>query len=232
MIRMRSGAAALSAGFLLCLSGCVDTGAANNPGSSQSQVVDPPSFVTPPISSSTTTFHNVLFSVDTSAGHNTIAPDAYSPGLTISPAVNDTMASALVEADALGALGRGAPVSALAAPAPGYATAALDMFVDYDGAGSQVGDVSVQATTNDAALTSVYAMIDSSGNVSVVALNKSSTTVFATIQVQSASTLTIARVYQLASGYAKPEPLPSVPVEGNSLTFALPGQSVTTLVLE
>jgi hypothetical protein len=172
------------------------------------------------------------------------------PGLSFSeynPGCETEIQGGVAEADLLGIFGREGVYAATAWPLKtvtssgkltNYLVAAYDLYRNYDGGGSTVGDTSTYAQTSDVEGTSVYAFTHSgdASEVEVVAINKTSSALTATIQIASAPALTGATAYNLVSGNAgvvSAATAPSVTCSGGScsLTYTMPPLSATTLVL-
>jgi len=155
------------------------------------------------------------------------------------------IAGAVGQADNLGIFGREGVYAATAWPLAGYISAdqnylisAFEAYRNYDGNGAVVGDLAIRATTSDAAKSSVYAFVrsDDASAIDLVALNKTSAALTATIRVAGAPALTKVTVYQLVSGRFTMAPVagaPPVSCAGGSCTvsYALPPMSVTTMLL-
>jgi hypothetical protein len=172
------------------------------------------------------------------------------PGLSFSEynaGCETVIQGGVAEADLLGIFGREGVYAATAWPLKGittsgaltnYLVAAYDLYRNYDGAGSVVGDTSAYAQTTDVEDTSVYAFAHSASaaDVEVVAINKKSSALTVSIQIASAPALTTATAYHLVDGRAG-----VVAVAGTtavtcasgscSFGYTLPAQSATTLVL-
>ncbi len=167
------------------------------------------------------------------------------PGLAITEynsGCESTIAGGVAQADVLGVLGREGAFAATAFPLQSlwsnYLVAAFDLYRSYDGKGAVVGDTAVQATTSDPVNTSVYAFThsDDASALDLVAINKTATTMNATIQIAGAASFAQATAYELVDGEAVVVPVPSAtPVTcsggGCTLTYAMPPTSATTLVL-
>jgi mannan endo-1,4-beta-mannosidase len=154
----------------------------------------------------------------------------------------------VAEADLLGVFGReglfAATIWPLTAVVNGsalvnYPIAAFDIYRNYDGAGSVVGDTTVYAATSDVADTSVYAFTSSShaGEVDLVLINKLSTKTSVAITIEHAPTLTTAKAYNLVTGTvgvtsASTSPTVACNVGGCTATYTMPATSATTLVLK
>jgi len=173
------------------------------------------------------------------------------PGLSFSEynaGCETTIEGGVAEADLLGIFGREGVYAATAWPLKGvttngalanYLVAAFDLYRNYDGAGSTVGDTAVLAQTTDVENTSVYAFTQSNapGHVDVVAINKSSGPLAATVQIECAPALTTVAAYALAgskTGVAAVSPAPAVSCSGGTCTVSLtlPALSATTLALQ
>ena len=169
------------------------------------------------------------------------------PGLSFSeynPGCETAISGGVAEADLLGIFGREGVYAATAWPLKGvttngalanYLVAAFDLYRNYDGAGSTVGDTAVLAQTTDVENTSVYAFTQSNapGHVDVVAINKSSGPLAATVQIECAPALTTVAAYALAgskTGVAAVSPAPAVSCSGGTCTVSLtlPALSATT----
>ena len=122
------------------------------------------------------------------------------PGLSFSEynaGCETSIEGGVAEADLLGIFGREGMFSATAWPLQGitnngkltnYLVAAYDLYRNYDGSGSTVGDTSAYAQTSDVEDTSVYAFAHSgnAADVELVAINKKSSALTVTVHVASA----------------------------------------------
>lgn len=180
--------------------------------------------------------------------------DAAYAGATTKPALGiseysfgalGTMNGALAQADALGVLGReGVSYAALWAP-PSSATSpgtfAFRMFRNLDGKGAAFGTRSVQATSDDLALSdgaqdgsrkvSVFAALRADGALTVVLINKTGTSVTSPLTVKGkAAAPTFTRyVYSTAHPTSIVASTEQTSTLASSIT--LPAGSITTLVL-
>jgi hypothetical protein len=147
------------------------------------------------------------------------------------------ISGAIAQADVLGVFGREGVFAAAEWPLASdesYIGAAFEMFRDFDGANGAFGDLSVRATTDDVAATSIYASLDSGDphRMVVVALNKTGAPLAASLQLANAYALGPAHVYQLTAAGAAPVDSGDVPLAGaQSLLYTMPAYSVSTLVL-
>jgi hypothetical protein len=183
---------------------------------------------------------------DAYAGHMDLAPQysisEYDMGC------ENQIEGGVAEADLLGVFGReglfAATIWPLTAVVNGsalvnYPIAAFDIYRNYDGVGSVVGDTTVYAATSDVADTSVYAFTSSShaGEVDLVLINKLSTKTSVAITIEHAPTLTTAKAYNLVTGTvgvtsASTSPTVACNVGGCTATYTMPATSATTLVLK
>jgi mannan endo-1,4-beta-mannosidase len=180
------------------------------------------------------------------AGHAALAP-----GFSISEynlGCESQIEGGVGEADLLGVFGReglfGATIWPLTTVANGttlvnYPIAAFDLYRNYDGAGSVVGDTTVYAATNDVADTSVYGFTSSTvaGEVDLVVVNKLSAATPVTVTIAHAPSLTTAKAYNLVEGtvgVTSVSAAPSVSCGAGTCTlkYAMPATSATTLVLK
>ena len=114
-----------------------------------------------------------------------------------------------------------------------FMRAAFRAYRNYDGAGGHFGDTAVEATTSDIAATSVYASVDSTalGKVVIVAINKRTSPVTASIAVAHTSSFGAADVFTLTAAGPAMTPAPGITATGaNQFQYVLPGQSVSVLV--
>lgn len=177
--------------------------------------------------------------------------DAYSdagsasPQLSISEYNNgceSDISGGVAQADVLGVFGRegvyAASVWPLASLTDNYLVAAFDLYRNYDGNGTVVGDTAVQAVTSDVVDTSIYAFAhsDDASAVDLVAINKTNSTVTANIQLRGAPMLSQATAFELVDGAAAVAAVSgSAPVSCTAgictLSYAMPSMSATTLAL-
>jgi len=173
------------------------------------------------------------------------------PGLSFSeynPGCEQQIEGGVAEADLLGVFGREGVTAATAWPLQtvanngalvNYLVAAYDLYRNYDGSGSTVGDLAAYAQTSDVEDTSIYAFVHSDGSAAaeLVALNKESTPLTVSVSLANAPALPTATAYQLVGGgsvgVAAAGSSPSLSCSGGSctLTATLPATSATTIVL-
>jgi len=118
-----------------------------------------------------------------------------------------------------------------------FVNAAFNMYLNYDGAGGQFGDVSEDADTSNIANSAVYASVDSTdpNRMVVVAINRTANSQTTGIAVTHDRVFDHAEVYQLTSGTgSSPLTTHAADIElnlVNAFQFTMPAWSVSTLVL-
>ncbi len=148
------------------------------------------------------------------------------------------IAGTIAQADNLGIFGSQGVFAANFWPPNGtysYALAGFRAFRDFDGAGANFGDTSLQTSSSNVQNVVVYASMDSTtpGRYVFVAINRSTTVQVAAINGQSLSGT--ANLYQMTAASAQgqnpvqPVSIGTTPVSGSSLTIRLPALSVTTI---
>jgi hypothetical protein len=146
------------------------------------------------------------------------------------------ISGAIAQADVLGIFAREGVFAAnyyeLVSPGE-YVYAAFDAYLNFDGAGSKVGDTSVSALTSDKERIAVHATVNAGDNsmVYVIAINKSAADVTSTIAITHPVMLTHADVYQLTSKAPRLLAAEPATVSSNTLSYTLPAYSVSTIVL-
>ena len=149
------------------------------------------------------------------------------------------ISGAIAEADVLGIFGKKDVYAAAWWNIEGdgntdFTFAAMDMFRNYDGAGSRFGDTSVDATTTNNANSAVYASVDANNpnRMTLVAINRTNQPLNAAIAIADDNRFTLAQVYQLTSALAGSVRGADLAVNaGNQFNYLMPAMSVTTLVL-
>lgn len=148
------------------------------------------------------------------------------------------IAGTIAEADDLGIFGSQGLFAASFWPPNGtypYALAGFRAFRDYDGAGANFGDTSLQSASSNVTNVVVYASADSStpGRFVFVAINRSTSSQVTAINGQSLSGT--AHLYQMTAASTQgqnpiqPVSIGTMAVSGSSLTVTLPALSVTTI---
>lgn len=147
------------------------------------------------------------------------------------------ISGALATADALGAFGRenvqAATLWELNAN-ESFTYAGFRAFRNYDGAGGEFGDTSVQATSSDNDMASVYASVDADDpeHVVIIAINKSNQARSAGIAITHSKKFTAAEVYTVtAGGGANVVPAADItPVATNAWNYQMPAYSISVMV--
>lgn len=139
---------------------------------------------------------------------------------------------ALTQADILGVFGREGVDMALiwdppAANQPG--AFAFRIYRDYDGQGSQFGNVGVGATSSDQAQLSVYAAQRSSDNsLTLIVINKTGAAIDANLAVSNFELPTLAEIYRYSeTNLAAIVREPDQAVSGTGFTASYPPNSIT-----
>jgi Glycoside hydrolase family 44/Bacterial Ig-like domain (group 3) len=149
----------------------------------------------------------------------------------------DEIDGAIAEADALGIFGVQGVYAASVWNLPyndpdTYIGAALNMYRDFDGNDGTFGDTSVMASTNDVTDSSIYASVDSANTnvMTLVAINKSTQPLTATMQLNHVQPGATAAIYQLTSASTTPQYVGTVTISNPAnFTYTMPGYSVTTI---
>lgn len=148
------------------------------------------------------------------------------------------IAGTIAQADDLGIFGSMGLFAANFWPPNGtysYTMAGFLAFRDFDGAGANFGDTSLQSTSSDVASVVVYASTDTTapGRVVLVAINRSNVSKVTVINGQaltgSAHLFQITAASAAAQAVVKPVPAGTLSVSGSSLVITLPAYSVTTI---
>jgi len=136
---------------------------------------------------------------------------------------------ALAQADVLGIMGREGLDMAMfwANPEPNDpVTYAFRMYRNYDGQGSQFGDIRLDASSTDQEKVSVYAAKNSDGKVTIMAINKS----LSNIEVKLNGTATLlAKVYQYSANNL--DQIEQLDNQSTTDNFVLPKDSIRLFVL-
>ncbi len=154
----------------------------------------------------------------------------YGDGIHISHAV--------AQADVLGIFGREGLFAASFLPLTedplphGYITGAFDMYLNYDGEGSAVGDLSLKTENPDVARLSIYAMKSTKdpGVVQIVAINKTGAELPLDVTLAGSSYKT-ASLYRLTAAHLRPVSAGILSLTGDLLSDRLPPLSITTFDL-
>ncbi len=168
---------------------------------------------------------------------------AQNPGMKISISEYENggfnhIAGTIAQADNLGIFGSEGIFAANFWPPNGtysYTLAGFRAYRDFDGAGSNFGDTSLQSTSSAVQNVVVYASTDSTvlGRVVFVAINRSNAAKVTAINGQALSGT--AHLYQMtgpsasAQTVVQPVSIGTMAAGGSSLTITLPAYSVTTI---
>jgi fibronectin type 3 domain-containing protein len=148
------------------------------------------------------------------------------------------IAGTIAQADNLGIFGAQGLFAASFWPPNGtypYALAGFRAFRDFDGAGANFGDTSLQSISSNVQNVVVYASSDSTtpGRFVFVAINRSTASQVTAISGQSLSGA--AQLFQMTAASTQgqnpiqPVSIGTMAVSGSSLTITLPALSVTTI---
>lgn len=148
------------------------------------------------------------------------------------------IAGTIAQADNLGIFGSQGVFAANFWPPSGtysFVLAGFRAYRDFDGAGANFGDTSLQSTSSDVASVVVYASTDTTlaGRTVLVAINRSNTAKVTFINGHALSGT--AYLYQMTGASAAgqtvvaPVAIGTMPANGSSLTLTLPAYSVTTI---
>jgi hypothetical protein len=168
---------------------------------------------------------------------------AENPGMKISITEYENggfnhIAGTIAQADNLGIFGSEGLFAANFWPPNGtysYALAGFRAYCDFDGAGSNFGDISLQSASSDVASVVVYASTDTTvpGRVVLVAINRSNVQKVTAITGQALTGT--AHLYQMTGPSAavqtvvQPVSIGTMAASGSTLTMTLPAYSVTTI---
>jgi hypothetical protein len=145
----------------------------------------------------------------------------------------------IAQADALGVFGKQDVFAATLWNLHGdansqFASGAFKMYLNYDGAGGQFGDESINAATTSISQSAVYASLDSEdpSRMVLVAINRTSAAKTTALEVTHDQRFDLAEVYQLTSASATPQRVADIPIElVNAFLYTMPAYSVSTIVL-
>jgi autotransporter-associated beta strand protein len=147
----------------------------------------------------------------------------------------DNINGGLAEADVLGIYGKYGVYSANEWPLlanENFINGAFEMFRNYDGKDSTVGDTEVQAINSDTTDTSIYATIDSKNpqHLTLVTINKEITAVTATLNIADGVNYKTAAIYTLTAASSTPQFAGDVAITNPlSFTYSMPAYSVSTI---
>lgn len=151
------------------------------------------------------------------------------------------IAGGIAQADNLGIFGREGVFAATYWPLidagdydDSYSFGAYASYINYDGSGAKVGDLSAQSVTSDHVRTSVYSMRSSSENdrMWIIAINKTADQVPLRIILNDApAAFNRWEVYCLKAGNPDPQHVADYSMAEASIGYLMPALSVTTIEL-
>ena len=144
------------------------------------------------------------------------------------------ISGAIAEADVLGIFGRDGVYAACQWPMADkqpFVAAAFEMFRNFDGKNAAFGDTSIDATTDNAADTSLYASTDSTNphRLVMVAINKTAHPIEGVFKLGHVARGAMANIYQLTDTSASPKPFKDLYINPENFHYTLPPYSVSTL---
>lgn len=148
----------------------------------------------------------------------------------------DDINGALAQADVLGIFGReGLDLAVLfSPPEPAQPGAfAFRMYRNYDGAGSAFGDTSVAASSSDQAALAIYAARrNADGALTVMVINKTTSTQSAVLTLSNAAAGGAAQVYRYSpDDLSRIVRLPDLDDPSTPLSASFPPESITLMVV-
>ena len=148
----------------------------------------------------------------------------------------ESITGAIAQADILGIFGREAlDLGTLwGTPEPTQPGAfAFQIFLNYDGNGSQFGDTSVSATTGDPDTLSIFAAQRADSALTVLVLNKTTGAIADTVSLANFTPAGTAQVWQYSQSNlsAIVRQSPDINVGGNNIAAAFPAYSMTLFVI-
>jgi hypothetical protein len=150
------------------------------------------------------------------------------------------VAGAIAEADILGIFAREGlfeaglwPQTADLKSSASFIAGGMKCHLNYDGAGSKVGDRIASATNSDTVKSSVYAMTSSvdATKMWVMAINKVPSGMPAHITITGGAAYNVYKVYALTSASTSPQYVGSYSMSGGTIDYLMPAYSVTTMEL-
>jgi hypothetical protein len=143
----------------------------------------------------------------------------------------------IAQADFLGVLGREGVFAANwwdIGNGSSFVNAAFNIYRNYNGAGGEFGDTSIDADTSNIANSAIYASVDSTdpNRVVVVAINRTGSVQTTGIAVTHDRVFDHAEVYQLTSSSSNISRVADIELDLlNAFQYTMPAWSVSTLVL-
>ena len=150
--------------------------------------------------------------------------------------LND-ITGAIAEADILGIFGQqGLDLATMWAPPdptkPDPGVFSFELYLNYDGNGSQFGQTSVSATTTDPDELSIFAATRNDSALTVVVLNKMTTDATTPVSIANFNAAGTAQVWQYSSAnLGAIQRASDAAVNGGVVTLTFPARSMTLLVI-
>jgi Glycoside hydrolase family 44 len=146
------------------------------------------------------------------------------------------ISGAIADADALGIFGQQGVAAAAYWPLASnetFSMAAFEAFRNYDGHDACFGDTSILASSSDVATATVYASMNQANHnqVTIIAINKATTTKKAAIKLTAESVFKSAKVYTVTSASTTPQPAAGIATSAqNAYLYTMPPQSISIIV--
>jgi Glycoside hydrolase family 44/Bacterial Ig-like domain len=151
----------------------------------------------------------------------------------------DDISGGIAEADVLGIFGVQNVFEASEWPGTSngepFISGAFQMYRNYDGANSTFGDTSISATTDDVPHSSVYASLDSThpGVLTIIAINKTSSSLDAAINLKGVLPQGSASVYKLTSASSTPQSAGTFAItDPSNMIYTMLPMSVNTIRIQ
>ncbi len=150
----------------------------------------------------------------------------------------DDISGGIAEADVLGIFGAQNVFEASEWPGAGtepFISGAFQMYRNYDGNNSTFGDTSISATTDDVPDSSVYASLDTAhpGVLTIVAINKTSSSLDAAINLKGLLPQGSASVYKLTSASSTPQSAGTLAItDPSNMVYTMLPMSVNTIRIQ
>lgn len=147
----------------------------------------------------------------------------------------DHISGGLAEADVLGIFGKYGAFAAAYWPlseisAESYVPGAFNLFLNYDGKNSHIGNISIFASSPNIHDFSAYGFTDDKNRYYLLVINKTSADQAITAVFQNASFFAETEVYHLSAQYPTPKSVGAVMAKEQSITSTLPAMSATLFV--
>jgi hypothetical protein len=146
------------------------------------------------------------------------------------------IAGGIAQADSLGIWGREGVFAATFWDYTGnspFILGGYQCYLNYDSAGSMVGDLALPTVDSDTTQTSAYAMRSSTdpSKLWIVAINKTAAAITAHVTIANGASYNSYKVYRLTSSAQTPQYASTNPMSGSVINYSMPAYSVSTLEL-